>query len=179
MELGLLLLRFVVGGLFIVRGAQRRYGSFDGDGYERTLSQFRALGYRDASTVATVVTFTELTSGALLVLGLLTPVAAAGIVAVMVHAAISYDLIGRGPWVTNAGFEYPLVLATVAVALAGMGPGTLSFDALFGLPLNGWVFAIASAVLGIVCAVALAGSREGADITLLDRFRDEEPTRAA
>ncbi len=169
MDLGLLLLRFVIGGLFIVRGAQRRYGSFDGDGHERTVSHFRALGYEDAGTVATVVTFTELVSGTLLVLGLLTPVAAAGIVAVMVHAAVAYDLIGRGPWVTNAGFEYPLVLATVAVALAATGPGTLSFDTLFDLPLSGWVFAVASAVLGIVCAVALAGSREGADVTLVSR----------
>lgn len=179
MELGLLLLRAVVGGLFIVRGAQRRYGSFDGMGRERTVGHFQALGYRDAGVVATIVTMTELVSGSLLVLGLLVPVAAAGIVAVMVHAAVAYDLVGRGPWVTNAGYEYPVVLGTVAVALAGMGPGTVSFDALLGFPLDGWVWAVASAVLGTVCAVALLGSREGANIALIDRFREDEPTRAA
>lgn len=179
MELGLLLLRAVVGGLFVVRGAQRRYGSFDGMGRERTVGHFRTLGYRDAGVVATVVTMTELISGSLLVLGLLVPVAAAGIVAVMVHAAVAYDLVERGPWVTNAGYEYPVVLGTVAVALAGMGPGAVSFDALLGFPIDGWVWALASAVLGIVCAVALLGSREGADVTLLDRFRGDEPTRAA
>lgn len=179
MELGLLLLRVVVGGLFIVRGAQRRYGTFDGAGHEHTVGQFRALGYRDAGTVATIVAMTELASGALLVLGLLVPIAAAGIVAVMLHAAVAYDLVGRGPWVTNAGFEYPLVLGTVAVALAGIGPGTVAFDTLFGFPLTGWVWAIASAVLGIVCAVALLGAREGADVALLDHLREEDPERAA
>ncbi|MBW3664268.1 MAG: DoxX family membrane protein [Actinobacteria bacterium] len=76
MELGLLLLRAVVGGLFIVRGTQRRYGSFDGMGRERTVGHFQALGYRDAGVVATIVTMTELVSGSLLVLGLLVPVAA-------------------------------------------------------------------------------------------------------
>lgn len=179
MDVGLLLLRVLLGGLFIVRGSQRRFGRFGGAGRSATTEQFAALGYREAPTVATIVTMTELVSGVLLVLGLFVPVAAAGVVAVMVHAAVAYELIERGPWVTNAGYEYPLVLGTVAVALAAMGPGVVSLGALFGLTLSGWVWAFAALVLGAVTATALLGSREGADLAFLDRFREESSRRAA
>lgn len=175
MDLGLLLLRVLLGGLFIVRGSQRRFGRFDGAGRSATTQQFAALGYREASTVATIVTMTELVAGSLILLGLFLPLGAAGAVAVMVHAAVGYELIERGPWVTNAGYEYPLVLGTVAVALAATGPGVVSLGALLGLSLSGWVWAFVALVLGAVTAVALLGSREGADLAFLARFREDRP----
>lgn len=179
MDLGLLILRVLLGGLFIVRGVQRRYGRFGGVGREATTQQFSALGYREASTAATIVTMTEIVSGSLILLGLFVPLGAAGVVAVMVHAAVAYELIDRGPWVTNAGYEYPVVLGTLAVALAAMGPGVVSFGTLLGMTLGGWMWAFAALTLGVVTAVAFLGSREGGDLAFLDRFREDEPRRAA
>jgi putative oxidoreductase len=34
---------------------------------------------------------------------------------------------GRGPWVTNGGYEYNLVLIAAVLALAETGPGALAF----------------------------------------------------
>ena len=179
MNLGLLILRVLLGGLFIVRGVQRRYGRFGGVGRQATTQQFSTLGYREASTAATIVTMTEIVSGTLILLGLFVPLGAAGVVAVMVHAAVAYELIDRGPWVTNAGYEYPVVLGTLAVALAAMGPGVVSLGALFGTTLGGWVWAFAALALGVVTAIALLGSREGGDLAFLDRVREDQPSRAA
>ena len=58
----------------------------------------------------------EAAGGALLAAGLAVPLAAATIVGVMANAVGSVHW-GKGPWVTNGGWELPVTYATVAVAL--------------------------------------------------------------
>jgi putative oxidoreductase len=84
--------------------------------------------------------------------GLLTPIASAGIIGVMLVAASTK--LPNGPWEQHDGYEYPLLLAVVAVVVAWTGPGAWSLDRLFGL--TPWP-AAASAVVTAVGVVAAAG----------------------
>src|SRR5437763_10442629 len=72
----------------------------------------------------------------LFALGLLTPIAALALLAVMLMAVATVHWT-KGLWVTNGGYEYNLVLGAVAAALAPAGPGIGAPD---------YVFVVAGAV---------------------------------
>ena len=88
-------------------------------------------GFRDARILSWVTGGTELAGGGLLVLGLFTPLAAAGVAAVMANVVLLKW--HSGFFIPSRGFEYELVLAGVATGLAFTGPGRFSLDALLGL----------------------------------------------
>lgn len=73
-----------------------------------------------------VAAFTELLGGAALILGLFTPIAAAGIAIDMAVAILRvhlhHGLTGSG------GFEFPLSLLALALVLLADGPGWLAID---------------------------------------------------
>src|SRR5437763_5987069 len=131
MRLGMTVLRGLVGGLFVGHGTQKLFGWFGGHGLEGTAGFFSALGYHPPLVAAFAAGATEAGGGALLALGLVTPLAAAMIVGAMINAIVAVHWT-KGPWVTNGGYEYPLVVATTAVAVAATGPGLFSIDAAFG-----------------------------------------------
>ena len=88
-------------------------------------------------------------------LGLLTPFAAAGLIATMtlafgsVHRFAGFFVFKR----PDEGWEYVATLAVAALALAMLGPGAYSIDAAIGLDLDGWiglVIALGGTVLGAV-----------------------------
>jgi putative oxidoreductase len=89
-----------------------------------------------------------------LAVGLLTPIPAAGFVALMFTA---YWTVHRknGFFIVKEGWEYNLVLAVAAVAIAAVGAGKLSLDyALFHASgvydyLHGWWGLIVAVVLGL------------------------------
>jgi putative oxidoreductase len=99
MNPGLLILRLVVGVLFVGHGAQKLFGWFGGHGREGTGSFFESLGLRP---------------GRLIALGLLTPVAPALLIAVM-SVAVATVHWSKGVWATGGGFEYNLVLVSCGV----------------------------------------------------------------
>jgi putative oxidoreductase len=167
MSLGLLVLRLVVGSLFIGHGAQKLFGSFGGHGLAGTGAFFDGLGLRPGRHHALAAGLAEFGGGALLALGLITPIAAAIVIAVMTVAIITVHF-SKGLWVTNGGFEYNLTLATVAFALAGVGPGRWSLDHVIGLSDHGALWAIGALVVGVVGGLGAVvsartlGSREAA-----------------
>jgi putative oxidoreductase len=59
----------------------------------------------------------------------------------------------NGPWVTDQGYEYNLVLIAVALALAETGPGSPSIDDAIGAKWHGPKWALRSLVLGLVGAI--------------------------
>lgn len=71
----------------------------------------------------------ELLGGAGLLLGLLTPLAGLGVLAVMLTAIVTVHL-PHGLLASNNGFEYPLTLALVAAFFIARGAGPFSLDAL-------------------------------------------------
>jgi putative oxidoreductase len=106
----------------------------------------------------------ELAGGVLLVLGLLTPLAATLIIAVMFVAILTVHA-KNGPWVTDSGWEYNAVLIAAAFALAGAGPGEVSLDDAIGwMPdITGTGWALGALGLGALGALgALMASRAAA-----------------
>ena len=106
MALGLLILRVLVGALFIGHGTQKLFGWFGGHGIDGTAGFMESVRYRDGRKAAVLAGVTETVSGALLVLGFLTPIAVAGIVGVMLNAIVAVHW-PNGVWNANGGFELP------------------------------------------------------------------------
>jgi len=147
MKIGRLLLRTTVGGFFVGHGTQKLFGAFDGPGLEETASSFESMGIRPGKVQAIMAGVGELAGGAGVALGYRTPLASSAVVAAML-TAIQKVHGKNGPWAQKGGFEYNAVLAAAAVALAEVGPGPISLDALRGKERVGTKWALLSIGLG-------------------------------
>src|SRR5919205_3071742 len=130
MSYGLLLLRVVVGGTMAAHGAQKLLGWFDGPGLGGVRKMLGSLGFRWPALMALGLALTEC-AGLLSALGFLTPLAALGIVVVMLNA-VALVHFKNGFWAGKGGYEFNLVLLTVSVAVAATGPGRISVDRALG-----------------------------------------------
>ncbi|SHG68105.1 DoxX family protein [Streptoalloteichus hindustanus] len=155
LDLGLLVLRVVVGLLLVGHGAQKLFGAFGGHGLAGTGGWLESQGFRPGRVMALLAGLGEVAGGAGLALGLLTPLAGAAVIGTMVVAATTHA--ANGLWVTQSGYEYALVLAVTGAGLALTGPGSVSVDALLGIdrPALGW--ALAAVALGLVSGLAVGG----------------------
>jgi putative oxidoreductase len=151
MSYGLLLLRVVIGGTMFSHGAQKLFGWFGGPGLRGTAGFFESMGWRMPLVMAFLAGLAE-TSGLAFAAGFLTPLAALGIAVVMLNAILVVHW-RNGFFNGNGGIEFPLSLATVAVAVAATGPGRFSIDRLIGWDdnLSGvwWGVGVAAAALAI------------------------------
>ncbi len=152
MKIGRLLLRLVVGGLFVGHGTQKLFGWFGGYGLDATAEAFEKMGMRPGRRNAVAAGAAEAGGGALLVLGLETPFAASVLTATMI-TAIQRVHASKGPWVTNGGYEYNLVLIAAVLALAEVRPGPLSLDGALGTERHGPHWALAALLTGALGAV--------------------------
>lgn len=161
MNLGRLALRLVVGGLFVGHGAQKLLGMFGGHGLDGTAGFFEAIGLRPGRLHATVAGCAEFGGGLLLVLGLLTPFAAAAITATMVAAIITVHY-AKGLWNTDGGYELNLLILAAVFALTGVGAGKWSLDHALNVGDNGAGWAVGALVVGLLGgAGAVASGRRG------------------
>lgn len=128
LNLGLLLIRLVIGILFIGHGAQKLFGWFGGYGLKGTGGWFDSIGMKPGVTMALFAGLAELIGGILFALGLLTPLAGIMIAGTMVMAIVKVHF-SNGLWATANGYEYNLTLLAVAIGVALTGPGLYSFDA--------------------------------------------------
>ena len=156
MEVGdwaLLILRVVVGVTLAAHGYNKFFG---GGRIAGTARWFESIGMRPGRRHAILAAAGEIAAGLALAAGFLTAPAAAGFVGLMT-VAFWVAHRGKGPFVMNDGWEYTAVLATVAVAVAMLGPGDLSLDGVIGIAdvLNGWVGLAISLGGGVVAAVLL------------------------
>lgn len=127
--LGLLVVRLVVGLLFVGHGAQKLFGWFGGYGPKGTGGWLESIGVKPGVAMAIVAGLMELVGGLLFAAGLLTPLAAVLIVMTMLVAIVKVH--GQnGLWATANGYEYNLVLAAIAIGIALTGAGQFSIDAL-------------------------------------------------
>src|SRR3954467_6250758 len=136
MNLGLLVIRLVVGGLLFAHGAQKLSGWFGGTGPQATGKTFESLGLRPGAAMAVGAGLGEAGGGILIATGLLTPFGAMLLVAVMAHAIRTFHW-AKGLWATDGGFEYNLLIIAAAVGLAGIGPGAWSLDDALGIDAAG------------------------------------------
>ncbi|MFN2591112.1 MAG: DoxX family protein [Actinomycetota bacterium] len=161
MDTGLLVLRLVVGGLFVGHGTQKLFGWFGGGGLDGTGAMYDSLGFRPGRRLAVVAGVAEAGGGVLLALGLLTPLGAAMIIGVM-FAAILAVHVQKGVWNQNGGLEFPLVMATAALTVAMVGPGAISFDESLNLANGGVAEGLGALVLGAGVASLLELRRRAA-----------------
>jgi putative oxidoreductase len=121
-DIGLLLIRLVVGLTFMGHGAQKLFGWFGGYGIKGTAGWMESIGMKPGVLMAIMAGAGEFIGGALFAAGVLTPVGAALIVITMLTAI--FTVHGKnGYWVTQNGFEYNFVLLVVAIGVALIGPG--------------------------------------------------------
>src|SRR5579875_382833 len=170
MKVGRLLLRAAVGGFFIGHGTQKLFGWFGGHGLKATAENFEGMGLKPGIVHAGAAGAAETLGGAGLLLGYRTPLASASIVSVML-TAINRVHAKNGPWASKGGYEYNVVLAAAAVALAESGPGALSLDALRGKERSGAKWGLFSLLLGAAGAAGahfLAESRATPEVLTPD-----------
>ncbi|MFD7133066.1 DoxX family protein [Streptomyces sp. NPDC059894] len=151
-DCGLLLIRLTFGLLMAAHGAQKVFGLFGGQGLTETGEGFAALGYRPGKLFAVIGGLSELLGGLGLALGLLTPLAAAALIGVMINAMVTVTG-AHGLWAADGGVEYNVCIAVVALAVAAIGPGRLAVDRLFPWGTGGWKEAAIALGLGAVAAV--------------------------
>jgi len=128
-NIGLLLIRLVIGISFMGHGSQKLFGWFGGYGLKGTGGWMESIGIKPGVTMALLAGLAEFFGGLLFALGLLTPLAGVMIAATMVIAIIKV----HGPngfWSTGNGYEYNLILLVTAIAVALAGPGQYALDAL-------------------------------------------------
>jgi putative oxidoreductase len=163
MGLGRLLLRTVIGGLFIGHGTQKLFGWFGGGGLDATGQGFAAIGLAPGRRNARIAGLAESGGGTLLALGLAAPVAEAVLISVMLTAIRTVHW-KKGPWASNGGYEYNAVLISALLGLAKAGPGKWSLDRARGKERAGLLWmavALASGVAGSVAATASAQPASG------------------
>jgi putative oxidoreductase len=150
-DVGLLILRLVLGVTLALHGFNKFFG---GGRIPGTARWFESIGMKPGKFHATIAATTEVSAGLGLAAGLLTPIPAAGFVSLMLVAAWTVHR-PNGFFIVKEGWEYNLVLAVSAVAVATIGPGKLSLDWLiFGKNwLNGWQGLLLSVVLGFAGAI--------------------------
>jgi putative oxidoreductase len=162
MRLGMAVLRVVVGVLLMGHGLQKLAGWFGGHGLEGTGHFFDTIGLRPGRAQAALAGGAEAGGGALLALGLLTPVGAAMVTGSMA-GAIAKVHASKGPWVSNGGYEYNLVIMSAVFAIAAAGPGAWSLDEQLGIARSGAAVGLAELGAGLAGAAAAVtlGSRLG------------------
>ncbi len=127
-DIALLVLRLVLGGVFVAHGAQKLFGSFGGPGIEGTAGFHEQLGIKPAKPMAILAGLAEFVGGMLVAAGFLTPLAALALIVVMIVAIVKVHL-KNGFFAASGGYEFNLVLIAVAVALILVGSGAYSTDA--------------------------------------------------
>ncbi|UOE53458.1 DoxX family protein [Bacillus sp. CMF12] len=127
MDLGLLIIRLVIGVLFIGHGAQKLFGWFGGHGLKGTGGWFDSIGMKPGVMMALSAGLAELIGGILFALGFLTPLAALMIAGTMIMAIVKVHG-PNGLWATSNGYEYNLTLISVAIGIALIGPGRYALD---------------------------------------------------
>lgn len=158
MDIGLLILRIVVGLYLFGHGSQKLLGWFGGPGLGGTEGFIGMLRFRPGWAWARAVALAETVGGILLTLGFLSPLGSFAIAAPMITATFAVHW-RKGLWNTAGGVELPVTNLAAATALALTGPGSYSLDTFFGISLPEPGVAVAAAVLLVIGLVAAFAGR--------------------
>jgi putative oxidoreductase len=150
-DYGILILRVVTGGTMLMHAWNHWFG---GGKIAGTARWFESLGLRPGIRHAWSSVFFEVAAGAGLCLGLFTTLACAAVIGTMSVAGFVAHR-PNGFFVFRDGYEYVLVLAADALALAIVGPGAISLDHAFSISIRGGFGAAIALVAGLGGTAAL------------------------
>ena len=152
-DLGMLILRLAMGGMIFMHGYNHFFGGGRLPGAGRW---FDSLGIHPGIFHAWVTAVVEVGAGVMLAAGLLTPLAAAGVIGILTVAIV---LVHRrnGFFIIKEGWEYAGMIIAVCSAIGVLGPGRWSVDhAVFGwTDVHGWGGLGLSAGVGVAAAFGL------------------------
>jgi putative oxidoreductase len=157
-NLALLAFRAAIAAVMLAHGINHIFG---GGKIEGTARWFASLGMKPGIFHAWLASLTEVAGGALLVLGLFTPVAGAAVIGVMLVALITNHR-GNGFFIfrPGEGWEYVMTLTFCGLVLATVGPGKWSLDRAFHIRdnltgTNGLLIALIAGVGGALALLAV------------------------
>ena len=121
-------IRLGLAAVMIGHGAQKVLGSFGGPGFNTYISGGTPFSFmRPTWFWLTAAALSEFVGGILIALGFLTRVGAFFIACVMVTAIAGVHW-SNGFFLSNQGYEYPLSLLAMSIALLIAGGGQASVD---------------------------------------------------
>lgn len=158
LDIGLLLLRLLVGFLLLAHATQKLAGWFSGPGLDKAAVIFEALGQVPGRPMAVLAAVCELVAAVLVTIGLGMPLASAVAAGTMLVAGAAMNLKAGTPWNSGGGGEYPFVLAAVAGVLAFTGAGAWSVDAALTVPWADVSDATETVIGSVAAAIALVAA---------------------
>jgi putative oxidoreductase len=149
----LLLLRVVVALMIMAHGYNHIWG---GGKIQGTGRWFASMGMKPGILHAWLASVTELTCGVLLLFGLLTPVAAGGVLGVMLVAWVTaHRKNGFFIFKPGQGWEYVAFISFVCIAIGTLGPGEWSLDDALEITYDEWWGLVATLITGVGGAATL------------------------
>ena len=146
-DIGVLVLRVVFGVFLAAHGYNKFFG---GGRLKGTAGWFGSMGMKWPKWQARIAASTEVSAGLLFAIGLLTPLAAAGMIAIMLVAIwAEHWKVGFFVFRPKQGWEYCMSIAVLALVVATMGPGRWSVDHGLDIAFKSWWGAATAAVVGI------------------------------
>jgi putative oxidoreductase len=157
MNLALLLLRAAAGSMIATHGVAHiwKKGKIT---IRNTAGWFGSMGMKQPLVQAWLASITEVGSGALLMAGLLTPLAAAGLLGVMVVAfLIAHRSNGFFIYNEGQGWEYVAIIMAIAVSIGLLGPGRWSIDHMLDISFSATqsVLILSSGIVGAIGLLAV------------------------
>ncbi len=131
--LAMLIMRLSIGGTMAAHGYNH---VFRGGKIKGTAGWFESLGMKPGILHAWLASITEIVAGAMLIFGLLTPLAAAAVLATILVALITnHRKNGFFIFRPGEGYEYVLMIACMSLVLGALGAGKWSLDKALDYPI--------------------------------------------
>ncbi|MEH6793669.1 MAG: DoxX family protein [Rhodococcus sp. (in: high G+C Gram-positive bacteria)] len=155
-DLGLFVLRVAIGAVFLGHGLQKLVGLWNGPGLDGFQNLLEDSGFRYSEILAIAAAAGETLGGALLILGLATPLAGAAVLATIINAWCFKQAVEPGlQFSGTGGVEYETVLGFAAAALILTGPGRISFDGRRGWATRPRIGSFLALAVGIAAGVCI------------------------
>ncbi|GBE66357.1 hypothetical protein MFM001_28190 [Mycobacterium sp. MFM001] len=157
-HLGLMVLRAGLGAVLGAHGLQNAFGLWGGQGHDGFTTSLTGLGFQHADILAWVAAGGQIAAGALLILGLFTPVVAAGALAYLINGLLANIAAQRQhghPTFLLDGNEYHVVAIIAVIAILLAGPGLYGLDAGRGWARRPFIGSSVALLVGIGVGVGI------------------------